>query len=229
MYLLIYVFEAVLGLCCSEGFSLVVCTDFSLQWFLLLQSRVSRAWGFKLQPVGSLLLGSRAWAQQSWLSGFVALGHVGSSRIRDQTRVSCIVRGFFTTEPPGKPCPLFLCHSWMKSSWIHTSLTFFIIHWHLLLSCTINSGHSIYSFPIIPNILTNTHIIVAIDKRTSFVFFLPYKLHFFFFLQEKWDSYWTFRFLNKCLGQTEIVTHFITSISNFRLKLLFFKVPIIKT
>ena len=124
IYLLIYLFVAVLGLCCYEGSSLVVCTDFLLQWFLLLQSVGSRTWGFKLWPMGSVVLGSRARAQQSCLSGFVSLGHVGSSWIRGQTHISFIVRGFFTTEPP---CPLFLCHSLMKSSWINTSLTFFLL------------------------------------------------------------------------------------------------------
>ena len=38
------------------------------------------------------LLGSRAQAQQLWHTGLVALGHVGSSRTRDRTCVSCIGR-----------------------------------------------------------------------------------------------------------------------------------------
>ena len=39
------------------------------------------------------LPGSRAQAQQLWLMGLIALWHVGSSQIRDRTRVSCIGRG----------------------------------------------------------------------------------------------------------------------------------------
>ena len=37
----------------------------------------------------------------------------GSSQFRDPIHVSCIAGGFFTAEPPGKPCskPLNLCHS----------------------------------------------------------------------------------------------------------------------
>ena len=52
-------------------------------------------------------VGSRA--QCLWLPGLVALRHMGSSQIRDWTRVSCIGRRtfffffFLTTEPPGKP------------------------------------------------------------------------------------------------------------------------------
>ena len=53
------------------------------------------------------------WAQQLQLldsstgsilecTGLVALQHVGSSQIRDQSCVSCIGSGFFTTEPAGK-------------------------------------------------------------------------------------------------------------------------------
>ena len=37
-----------------------------------------------------------------WLTGQVALWHVGSSWTRDRTHVSCTGR-FFTTEPPGQP------------------------------------------------------------------------------------------------------------------------------
>ena len=49
--------------------------------------------GFLLR--GLLLLGrpgSRAQVQLLWHMGLVALGHVESSWIRDQTRVSCIDR-----------------------------------------------------------------------------------------------------------------------------------------
>ena len=45
-------------------------------------SRLQRLW----------LLGSGAQSQQLWYMGFVVLQHVGSSRIRDQTHVSCMGR-----------------------------------------------------------------------------------------------------------------------------------------
>ena len=59
-----------------------------------------------LGHMGSVLWlqGSRVWAQQLWLMGLAALHRVGSSWIRDRTRVSCTGSGFSTTEPPGKPC-----------------------------------------------------------------------------------------------------------------------------
>ena len=64
----IYLFLAVLGLPCCAGFSLVaasgvLCVGLSLPWLLLL-----------------------------WSTGLVAWTHVGSSQIRDGTRVSCIGR-----------------------------------------------------------------------------------------------------------------------------------------
>ena len=46
--------------------------------------------------------GSREEAQYLWHTGLVVPQQVGSSQTRDQTRVSCIAGGFFTTEPPGK-------------------------------------------------------------------------------------------------------------------------------
>ena len=56
--------------------------------FLLLQST-----GFRVQRLQQLqLTGSRAWAQELWHAGLVALWHVGSSWIRDRTCVSCIGR-----------------------------------------------------------------------------------------------------------------------------------------
>ena len=106
--LFIYLCLAVLGLRCCVGFSLVVVTGgpsslrylgVSLQWLLLLLNTGSRVHG--LQQLW--LAGSRAQAQQLWLRGLVAVQHVGSSQIRDQTPVSCIGRRFFTTKPPGKP------------------------------------------------------------------------------------------------------------------------------
>ena len=58
----------------SGGYSLLQCTGFSWEWLLFSHS-----------------LGSRACRlQQLWCMGLVALWHVGSSWIRDRTRVPCI-------------------------------------------------------------------------------------------------------------------------------------------
>ena len=52
---------------------------------------------------------SREWAvghsglQQLWQMDLVFLWHVSSSWIRDQTCVSILAGGFFTTDPPGQP------------------------------------------------------------------------------------------------------------------------------
>ena len=87
--IVIYLFLAVLGLCCYVDFSLVVeSKGFSLQWLLLL-------W----HP------GSGAQAQQLWCKGLAAPWHVGSSWIRDWTRVSCtgrqVLYHWATREAPG--------------------------------------------------------------------------------------------------------------------------------
>ena len=42
-------------------------------------------------------------ARPLWCVGLVPAQRVGSSQVRDQSCVSCVGRGFFTTEPPGKP------------------------------------------------------------------------------------------------------------------------------
>ena len=68
IYIYILKFLAVLGLCC--------CTGFSSRWLLLLWSTGFGAHGL----------------QQLWLPSLAAPRHVGSSRIRDQTHVSCIGR-----------------------------------------------------------------------------------------------------------------------------------------
>ena len=70
-------------------------TGFSLQRFLLLQSTGSRCTGFSSCGVWAQqwqLMGSRAWVQQSWCTGLVALWHVESSWTRNRTYVSCIGR-----------------------------------------------------------------------------------------------------------------------------------------
>ena len=59
-------------------------TGFSLHWLLLLWSTDSRV--HRLQELQ--LTGTRAPAQQLWLSGLVTLRHVGSSPSGDQTHIS---------------------------------------------------------------------------------------------------------------------------------------------
>ena len=45
-----------------------------------------------------------------------------SSELRDQTCISCIAGGFFTTEPPGKPSNILPSHNWSNKV---TKLVFF--------------------------------------------------------------------------------------------------------
>ena len=102
--LFIYLFLAVLGLCCcarvsvvatSGGYSSLWCVGFSLQWFHLLQNTGSRRTGFSSCGTWAhqlWLAGSRAQAQQLWRTGLVAQPHVGSSRTRARTHVPCIGR-----------------------------------------------------------------------------------------------------------------------------------------
>ena len=99
-----YLFLAVLGLsCCARAFSscgkwgllfIAVCR-LSLRWLLLLWSMGSRRTGFTscgTRAQQLWLVGSRTQAQQLWLTGLVAPRHVGSSRTRARTCVSCIGR-----------------------------------------------------------------------------------------------------------------------------------------
>ena len=84
-----YLFLAVLTLCCCAGFSPVAGCG-----LLLLLSPGSRVSGLQwLQHVGSgAPLGSRAQAHSCGAQGLADLWHVGSSRTRDETCVSCIGR-----------------------------------------------------------------------------------------------------------------------------------------
>ena len=75
----------------SEGYSLLQCAGFSLQWLLLLQNAGSRVCGFHsrgMWPQELQLMGPRAQTQQLCHMGLVALSHVGSSWTRDWTCVS---------------------------------------------------------------------------------------------------------------------------------------------
>ena len=67
----------------SGGYSSLQCMGLALQWLLLLWSTGSRHAGFS---------NCGTWAQQLWLSGLVALWHVGSSQTRAWTHVPCIGR-----------------------------------------------------------------------------------------------------------------------------------------
>ena len=99
----IYLFLAVLGLPCWEGFSLAAPSGgYSLVAVQASQCRgvsCRGAWALRHKGFSSCsmwalqvqLLGSRAQVQL-WRAGFVAPWHVGSSQIRDRTRVSCIGR-----------------------------------------------------------------------------------------------------------------------------------------
>ena len=95
----IYLFLAVLGLCCyARAFS--SCGEWRLlfvamQWLLLLRSMGCRCVGFSSCSTRARqlwLTGSRAQAQQLWHTGLVAPRHVGSSRTRVRTHVPCIGR-----------------------------------------------------------------------------------------------------------------------------------------
>ena len=75
-YFFTYLFLAVLGLHCCMGFSLV-----AVHGLLIV--------------LASLICDSSASAHRLnslWCMGLIALHHVGSSQIRDQTQVSCVDR-----------------------------------------------------------------------------------------------------------------------------------------
>ena len=93
----IYLFLAVLGLCCCTR-AFCSCCKWGLlfvevHWLLI--AVVSLVVEHRLQVHGLQqlwLTGSRAQAQQLWHTGLVAPWHVGSSRTRDRTCVRCIGR-----------------------------------------------------------------------------------------------------------------------------------------
>ena len=102
----VYLFLAVLGLCCctdfplaaaNGGYSLAVVRGLLIMVTSLVaehrlsNARASVVAACELRSYSPL--GSRAQqAQQLWPLGLVALQHVGSSWLKDQTRVSCIGR-----------------------------------------------------------------------------------------------------------------------------------------
>ena len=90
--------------CFSFVFLLSIC-DNSFFFFVILF--IFECAGTLLLCGLSLVVGSGGYslveAQELCYTGLVALRHVGSSRIRDQTRSPALTGRFFTTEPPGKP------------------------------------------------------------------------------------------------------------------------------
>ena len=84
-----YLFLAVLDFCCCSGFCLVAANEsFSLWWLLLLQSTASRHTCFSSCDSWALEHRINSCGQDA----YVAPRHVGSSWIRDPTRVSCLSR-----------------------------------------------------------------------------------------------------------------------------------------
>ena len=69
-----------------------------------------RLWGTRASV--AMVPGSRAQSRQLWCIDLVAPGHVGSSRIRDQTRVSCVGRQILYRWAQEKPPPgLLACQN----------------------------------------------------------------------------------------------------------------------
>ena len=109
----VYLFTVVFGLHCCADFSLVVASG-GYSTAVVRGLRVTVApvaehapWLLWLQQLPRGGLSSRsAWALEP--GSIAAPQHVGSYWIRNHTRVSSLAGGFFTTEPPGKPCFLFL-------------------------------------------------------------------------------------------------------------------------
>ena len=94
---------AVLGFPCCVGFSLIAanegysslrCAGFSLQWLLLSRNTGSRCSGFSSCSLWAqeLYCGLSSTGLVVWWTGLVVPRHMGSSRIRDQTRVPYIAR-----------------------------------------------------------------------------------------------------------------------------------------
>ena len=97
----IYLFLAVLGLCCS-GFSVVAasrgCSLVAVCGLLIAVASLVAKHGLQgsqhsvVVTRGLSSCGSRAQAQKLWCMGLVAPQHMGASQIRNQTCVSCMGR-----------------------------------------------------------------------------------------------------------------------------------------
>ena len=96
----IYLFLVVQGLHSCSGFSLVKRKQGLLSSCRVWASLVTECWLWGVLALvttdtgahSSWFPGSRAQSQELWHKGLVAPKHVGSSRIRDSTHVSCIGR-----------------------------------------------------------------------------------------------------------------------------------------
>ena len=89
-YIYMYIYMAVLGLCCCAwGFS-------ASRGYSSCAVRASHCGGFSC---GTRTLGE--WAQQLWHTGLVAWQHVGSSRAEVEPVSPVLAGGFPTPEPPG--------------------------------------------------------------------------------------------------------------------------------
>ena len=114
---------AVLGLRWCASFSLVVISwGYSLLWLLSLWSMRFRAWGLQYLR----FLGSGGQAQQLWHTGLAAVRHVGSSWIRDQTGVSCIVGQIlycWATRKAHKYSGFCMLPWILKACWVDFSIT----------------------------------------------------------------------------------------------------------
>ena len=101
----------------SRGYPSLQCMGFSLRWLLLLRSTGSRhvrfsSCGMRAQELW--LVGSRVQAQQLWSVGLVAPRHVGSSRTRDRTHVSCIGRQILNHRASREVPLLWFCSQWIS-------------------------------------------------------------------------------------------------------------------
>ena len=141
IYLFIYfwlhwVFGAARGLSLvvvSGGYSSLRCAGFSLRWLLLLWNTGSRRMGFSSCGMWAQklwLVGSRAQAQYLWCTGLAAPRHLGSSRTRARTRVSCTGRRILnhcaTREVPGQSFLKKLYSMWNFIVYIYYKSNLFV-------------------------------------------------------------------------------------------------------
>ena len=85
----------------ERGLLFVVVSGFFIGVASLCRTGSMPCWLQQLQ-----LTGSRAWTQQVWHMGLVALQHVGSSPPQTESMSSALADGFLTTGPPGRsPTP----------------------------------------------------------------------------------------------------------------------------
>ena len=115
-----------------------------------------------------------AQAQQLWLTGPVALRHVGSSQTRARTRAPALPGRFSTTVPPGKPQ---LIYFYVQNMFLKTKLQLifvFLIHSEKL--SFVISILSIFTFNIIIDICNSLDYVFSVSVFSFFLcsFFLAY-------------------------------------------------------